>query len=202
MAGGHDFTMEFIECNDKSVFARVFQAYKNEYSAKQWLNQVRWMDRKAIARFFSDIAVWQKMVDVFVKDDLIAGLMVPQGESPVEFSRKVASDMVADSRNYGGGPFVMGMQPGKWDDASIKSYAESQNDHGSDGVLRGGLTMTHPQHPENREFALCYRIEPWRDILQLSQKLFHGASGDFSLSALKQQGRGWLSQKILKNKLK
>jgi hypothetical protein len=40
MAGGHDFTMMFVECNDKSMFARVFQACENEHSAKQWLNQV------------------------------------------------------------------------------------------------------------------------------------------------------------------
>jgi hypothetical protein len=71
----------------------------------------------------------------------------------------------------------MVMLPGNWDDASIKSHAESQNDHSSDGVLWGSLTMANPQHPEKRDFALCHQIKPWRDILQLSQKLFQGASG-------------------------
>jgi hypothetical protein len=59
------------------------------------------MDREATARFFTDAAVWQKMVDVFVEDNLIAGWMVPQGASQVEFSRKIASDVVAHSGNHG-----------------------------------------------------------------------------------------------------
>jgi len=191
-AVGHEFNLDMIKCADGAVFGRVFQAYLNEYSAKDWLEKQFWMNADEMRCFFSDLDQLQRMVDTFVTDDLIASLVIPPGESPVEFARAEAKRAAACSVQHGIGPFSLGVQPRKWDDASIKEYCKIHQNDCPDHVVRGGLTMTHPDHPRDGDIFLAFRVRPWSDIMQLSQKLFNGAGLLFPLAALTHNGMGWL----------
>jgi len=189
---GHEFNLDMVKCADGAVFGRVFQAYKNEYSAKDWLEKQFWMNANELRCFFSDLDNLQRMVDTFVTDDLIESLVIPPGKSPVEVARAEAKRAAACSVQHGIGPFSLGAQPRKWDDASIKEYCEIHQNDCPDHVVRGGLIMTHPDQPRDGEMFLAYRVRPWSDIMKLSHKLFNGAGPLFPLAALTHNGMGWL----------
>jgi hypothetical protein len=154
------------------------------------------MKREEVKDFLEKIALLQRMVDTFVKDDLIEGLIIPPGESPIEFSRQLAMDIIGDSKQFGSGMFILGIQPGKWGKRSIEEYKRSNSGTAAcDNQLRGGMTMTLPN--TKGDFCLTYRILPWRDILELSQSLFLGASPNFILGALREQGHGHIWRHII-----
>ena len=62
----HEFSLDLVKCADGTVFGRVFQAYKNEYSAKEWLEKQFWMNANELRCFFSDLDNLQRMVETFV----------------------------------------------------------------------------------------------------------------------------------------
>jgi hypothetical protein len=126
-------------------------------------------------------------IDAFVADEIVENLIIPEGTSPLKFSEDYANKIMKDSTVYGDGPFVIKLQPFKWDKASISDY----------GQELGGLIISHPEFA-NPAFAFSYSVKSWVEIVTLCESLFHAANSDFPLYALSEQGPlAWTWRKIL-----
>jgi len=184
-AAGHSFIVEFVTCRDGTVYSRILQAFKTFFTANEWTYKLNWMDLKQTKAFFENLALLKNKIDSFVVDEIIESLVIPSNSNPAEFASQLAKRFMQDSTQYGRGPLTLGLQPGKWDEVTIRDY----------GQERGGLTMTLPNG--HGDLLLCYRIKPWVDILHLFEKLFQASMGDFFLQSTMNQGElGWTWKRV------
>ena len=184
-AAGHSFIVEFVTCRDGTVYSRILQAFKTFFTANEWTYKLNWMDLKQTKAFFENLALLKNKIDSFVVDEIIESLVIPSNSNPAEFASQLAKKFMQDSTQYGRGPLTLGLQPGKWDEVTIRDY----------GQERGGLTMTLPNG--HGDLLLCYRIKPWVDILHLFEKLFQASMGDFFLQSTMNQGElGWTWKRV------
>jgi hypothetical protein len=170
----HELNINVVKAGDGSMYARVFQCFdgSNTYSAKEWLKKQHWMNFAEYAQFIDQLRIIRKKTKDFVRDELLHHLALPPGMSPCQYA-----DMIIGDTHIGGGPNRLHSQPASVE--VIESYIRNQMEPGLDPEkICGGLRV-------GSEFCIYFRIGPWRDLMQLYQKVFHGTSVVFPLLALK-----------------
>ena len=169
----HELSIHVVKTGDGSIYARVFQCYygANTYSAKEWLQKQRWMNFDEYVHFLSQLREIRRKTKKFVRDNLLPSLALPPNMSPVHYA-----NMIINDTHIGGGPSPLRAQP-----ASVRAIGQFIRERQQPGVdpdtILGALFV-------DTECCLSFHIGPWRDLMNLHQKVFHGTSAAFPLVAL------------------